>query len=127
VSRALSDLSPRFRPLAYEFLAKLVESGIHVLIVDTLRTPEEQAENIRRGVSWTPHSRHLTGDAIDVCPYEVFALSGPDKLQWDPAHPVWTRIGRVAESCGLVWGGRWAQRDLGHVEAPWPRESGITV
>lgn len=121
MSRALDDLSPRFRPLAFEFLARLTEQGIHVLVVDTLRTAEEQAENIRRGVSWTPNSRHLTGDAIDVAPFEVYLLNGPDKVNWDADHPVWKRIGQIAESCGLVWGGRWKQRDMGHVEAPWSR------
>lgn len=116
MSRRLDDLSSDFKPLAFEFLARLVEAGIPVMVVDTLRTPEEQAENIRKGVSWTPNSRHLTGDAIDICPYAVYELHGADKLQWDAGDPVWTRVGKIGESVGLIWGGRWKVRDLGHFE-----------
>lgn len=119
MSRKLSDLSPAFKPKAYEFLAKLVEAQIYVCIVDTLRTEAEQAANLKNGVSWTKNSRHLTGDAIDVCPWDQYQLNGgPDKLQWDTKDPVWRRIGAIAKGCGLIWGGDWAVRDFGHVELP---------
>jgi peptidoglycan L-alanyl-D-glutamate endopeptidase CwlK len=118
MSRRLNDLAPTFRPLAVEFLARCVEAGIAVLIVDTLRTKEEQAENLRKGVSWTMNSRHLTGEAIDVCPFEAYALHGPDKLQWNASDPVWLRLGVIGEAVGLVWGGRWKVKDLGHFELP---------
>lgn len=117
MSRRLDDLSPRMKPLAFEFLARLMEAGIPVAVVDTLRTKAEQASNVAKGVSWTMASKHLTGDAIDVCPYDIFALHGPDKLQWDSADPVWQRIGAIGEACGLKWGGRWVRTpDLGHFE-----------
>jgi peptidoglycan L-alanyl-D-glutamate endopeptidase CwlK len=116
VSRRLNDLSDRFRPLAIELLARCVEAGVPVLIVDTLRTPAEQAENLRRGVSWTPNSKHLTGDAIDIAPYEVWQAHGPDKLNWNGNDPVWEVLGRIGEALGLRWGGRWTVRDLGHFE-----------
>jgi peptidoglycan L-alanyl-D-glutamate endopeptidase CwlK len=116
MSRALDDLSPRMRPLAIELLARCIEAGIMVMIVDTLRTPAEQAENLRKGVSWTLKSRHLTGNAIDIAPYETYALHGPDKLQWDNDDAVWQRIGDIGESLGLTWGGRWKQHDMGHFE-----------
>lgn len=116
MSRALNDLSPRFRPFAVELLARLMEADIPVKIVDTLRTPQEQADNIARGVSWTTRSKHLTGDAIDIAPYAQFSQHGQNKLNWDADDPSWLRIGRIGEAVGLVWGGRWQQRDLGHFE-----------
>lgn len=117
MSKALDDLSPRFRPFAVEFLARLMENDIPVKVIDTLRTPEEQAANIARGVSWTKNSKHLTGDAIDVAPYSEFALHGGNKLQWNADDPIWMRIGRIGESCGLKWGGRWKTTpDWGHFE-----------
>lgn len=121
MSRALNDLSSRFRPLAFELLARCVEAGIPVLVVDTLRTPAEHAANLAKGVSWTKHSKHLDGDAIDLVPYSLWDLHGGDKLQWQP-DPVWDRLGVIGESLGLRWGGRWAQKDLGHFEyvAPAP-------
>ena len=120
MSRRLDDLSPAFKPKALELLARCVEAGIPVLIVDTLRTPDEQAENIRKGVSWTKNSRHLTGDAIDIAPYEQFLAHGADKVLWDAGDPLWTRLGEIGEACGLIWGGRWKQKDLGHFEQPRP-------
>lgn len=115
MSRRLDDLSDRFRPLAFQLLARCVEAGIHVLIVDTLRTPEEHAANLAKGVSWTKRSKHLDGEAIDICPYETWNLRGPDKLAWKDG-PTWDRIGAIGEALGLRWGGRWKVRDLGHFE-----------
>lgn len=122
MSRRLDDLSPRFRPLAIELLARCVEAGIPVLIVDTLRTPEEHAANLAKGVSWTPRSKHLIGDAIDICPYAQFDAHGPDKLLWDAGDPIWERVGAIGEALRLRWGGRWRQKDPGHFEyvAPSP-------
>lgn len=118
MSRKLDDLSPRMLPLAMQLIARCVEAGIMVLIVDTLRTKEEQAANVKKGVSWTMHSKHLTGDAIDICPFSVYDLHGPDKLQWDGGDPVWKKIGAIGESLGLKWGvvKNGVQIDPGHFE-----------
>lgn len=105
-------------PLAMQLLARCVEAGIMVMIVDTKRTVDEQRANVAKGVSWTMNSKHLTGDAIDICPYETYALHGPDKLQWDGADPVWTRIGEIGQRLGLKWGviRQGVQVDPGHFE-----------
>ena len=116
MSRALNDLDPVFRPRAMELLARCVEAGIMVMVVDTFRTPEEQAINIAKGVSWTLHSRHLVGKAIDICPFDQWNLHGPDKLKWDPTDPVWQALGQLGKRIGLLWGGDWQRRDLGHFE-----------
>lgn len=125
MSRKLNDLSDRMRPLAVELLARLTEAGIPVLIVDTLRTPAEHAINLANGTSKAKHSKHLDGDAIDVCPYETFSRTGPDKLQWDTTDPVWKDIGAIGEALGLRWGGRFKPLnaigvgwDPGHFEYP---------
>ncbi len=116
MSRRLDDLDPRFRPVAIELLARCVEAGIQVMIIDTLRTPEEHQANLASGVSWTRHSKHLDGLAIDICPYDMYQLHGPDKLRWNAGDPVWQKIGAIGESLGLRWGGRWKQKDMGHFE-----------
>jgi len=116
MSRALDDLAPQFRPFAVELLARLTEAKIPVLIVDTLRTPEEHQANLLRGVSWTQRSKHLDGLAIDVVPYSLYDAHGPDKLNWDASAPVWKKIGLIGERAGMRWGGRWKQRDMGHFE-----------
>lgn len=136
MSRSLNDLSYRFKPTCFEFLARCTEAGIPLLIVDTLRTPEEHAVNLAKGVSWTQNSKHLAQEpdgkslAIDVCPYEIYQLNGPDKLQWADG-PVWQKIGEIGERLGMRWGGRWKQKDLGHFEYkpvhPSPRPEGFTA
>lgn len=116
MSRLLDDLSPRFKPLAIELLARLAEAQIPVLVVDTLRTEDEQKANIAKGVSWTLNSKHLTGDAIDIVPYQVYSVDGPDKLLWSTDHPIWLKVGWIGEKLGLRWGGRWKVKDMGHFE-----------
>lgn len=116
MSRALNALHIGFRPVVFEFLARLTEARIPVMIVDTLRTAEEHATNLAAGTSWTTHSKHLDGLAIDIAPYETYYLKGPNKLKWDATDPVWERIGKIGESLGLRWGGRWAKKDMGHFE-----------
>lgn len=116
MNRSLDALSPRFKPLAIELLARCTEAGVPVMIIQTLRTPAEHQANLAAGVSWTSHSKHLDGDAIDICPYDQYALHGFDKLQWNGSDPVWQELGAIGEKLGLRWGGRWQQRDLGHFE-----------
>lgn len=111
MSKRLEDLAPAFRPLAEQLIKACKEAGIPLAIIDTLRTPEEHAANLAKGVSWTARSKHLDGLAIDVCPTTLLKEKG-----WAPASPLWTTIGVIGESLGLRWGGRWKVRDLGHFE-----------
>lgn len=116
MERALDALSPRFKPMAIELLARCVEAGIPVMVIQTRRTVAEHEANVAAGVSWTKHSKHIDGDAIDICPFEQYQLHGPDKLRWDANDPVWQRIGPIGEALGLRWGGRWTVKDMGHFE-----------
>lgn len=122
MSRRLDDLDVGFKLKVFEFLARCIEAGLPVMVVDTLRTPREQKENLRRGVSWTTHSKHLPqppdrkSKAIDICPYLQYSLHGPDKLQWDADDPAFQTIGKIGEALGFTWGGRWKKRDMGHFE-----------
>ncbi len=132
MSRALDDLSAPMRAKAVEVLARLTERGVMVAIVDTVRTEQEHVQNLAKGTSWTAKSKHLPrklrgwrasdsdadkSDAIDLAPYDTYVYGpGADKLLWDATNPVWRVIGETGESVGLRWGGRWPQRDLGHLE-----------
>lgn len=135
MSRSLDDLSADLKPRAFELLARLVESGIAVMVVDTLRTQADHDQNLANGTSATKFSRHLPrklrcelppdhpdaekSDAMDLCPYETYALHGPDKLKWDTTDPAWKVIRDLAEGLGLVSGARWIKpHDPGHVELP---------
>ena len=125
MSRALDDIDPRFKPLAMELIARCVERGIAVMIVDTLRNEAEQELNLARGTSATKSSRHLPqlpdgkSLAVDLCPYETYQRHGLDKLAWDPNAEEWRVMGEIGERLGLRWGGRWERPfDPGHFELP---------
>lgn len=142
--RRLDSLSPEFRPVVFELLARLTEAAVPVMVVCTGRTPEEQTAALASGHSSVLKSKHLprklrgrgTGqarsddasDAIDLCPYELYQLVGPDKLQWAPsaspeARAAFETICRVAEALGLRSGARWQKpHDPGHVEWLFPGE-----
>jgi D-alanyl-D-alanine carboxypeptidase len=118
MSRKLDDLVPELRVKAFELIARCAELRVPIFIVDTLRTPQEQEIYLAKGVSWTPRSKHLVGRAIDVCPYQQFALHETVKLEWNADDPAWQTIGRIGKQLGLVWGGDWRHRDLSHFELP---------
>lgn len=113
MSRSLDDLAPEFRPLAFELLARLSAEVSPFMVIDTLRTPAEQAENLRRGVSATLNSKHLPQPpsmlswAIDVCPWEVWQKNGPDKLAWDTSDPRWRLAAAIGKRLGLRCGIDW--------------------
>lgn len=116
MSRSLNDLDSRFKLTVFEFLARLTEANIPVLIVDTLRTPAEHQANLAAGRSWIGRSLHLDGLAIDICPYTTFQDRGPDKLNWDANDPIWETIARIGEKLGMRAGYRWEKKDCGHFE-----------
>lgn len=139
MSRRLDDLTTQFRPLVVELLARLVERGVPVMIVDTLRTEAEHLANLAAGTSSAARSLHLPrrlrgapaadpadldrADAIDLAPFDEYRRTGPDKLAWNTDAPEWGVIGELAEGLGLEWGGRWKKpHDPGHVQLPRPRQ-----
>jgi len=118
--RRLDSLDPAFLPKAMELIARAAEAGVALMIVNTRRSQTEQAQAIAEGVSWTAKSRHLVGLAIDVAPYEQYALHGPDKLTWDEKDPAWQKVGAIGQALGLKWGVvvNGVRKDLGHFEMP---------
>ncbi len=117
MSRALDDLDPRFRPLAYALIAKAAEHLIPVMITCTGRTAAEQAVALASGASAVTHSKHQDGLAIDIVPYLIYDAHGPDKLNWTDTDPAWAVLGTIGEALGLRWGGRWhTPHDPGHFE-----------
>ncbi len=149
--RSLDSLSSAFYPLACIVIARAAARGVPLLIAQTSRTPAEHAVNLKAGASSTALSLHLPrtlrwrhdlapldpadaakADAIDLVPYDVYQLHGPDKLQYDGTDPAFGVIGEEAERLRspngqplLRWGGRWRDPyDPGHVELllPWKAE-----
>jgi hypothetical protein len=110
--------------MAFEFLARLTESGIHVMLIETARTKKRQEKLIAEDRSWTMLSSHCVtrpdgepaARALDVAPWAVFSLYGADKLLWDADAPIWRKIGLIGKEVGFRWGGDWRRKDMGHFE-----------
>lgn len=136
-SRSTDELTQRFLFPFAKFCMYLVEAGVPFLIVQTLRSIDESADNIAKGTSWVSDplaSRHVDAylrgwdihgsDAADVVPYDTYLLHGADKLEWNTDDPVWLKVRDAAARVGLGWGvvvmrqGRKVQVDPGHVY--WP-------
>lgn len=118
MSRLLNDLAPVFKPLAFELLARFTEQQLPVMIITTRRSVAEQADAVARGVSWTLHSPHLYGLAIDVAPFSQWLEFGDDKLAWNLDDPQWPKLGAIGRALGLQWGiiKDGAHMDLGHFQ-----------
>ena len=108
-SRSLDDLKPPAKQRAEAFLKACKEAGLDILIYCTYRSGEEQnalyaqgrtkpgkiVTNSRAGDSW-----HNWGLAFDFVPL----VAG--KPAWDNKD-AYAKAGRIAESVGLEWAGRW--------------------
>jgi peptidoglycan LD-endopeptidase CwlK len=91
---------------------------LDITVIETLRTPEEEAQKVAQGLSETQNSKHLEGPdgkshAVDLAPYPVD----------------WTKIERfrelndlmqraaLEEGVAIVWGGTWKTlKDFDHWE-----------
>jgi peptidoglycan L-alanyl-D-glutamate endopeptidase CwlK len=112
-SRSLDDLLPSVRRRAQAFLDACKAQGIDILITSTYRDLESQTAlyaqgrtapgnivtNAKAGQSY--HNWHV---AFDIVPLRngkpVWNTSGADGALWE-------RIGKIGESAGLEWAGRW--------------------
>lgn len=113
---SFNDAASYFRPLAEALLQKCAEQGVPCRIVDIIRTPEQQAQKIKDGVSWTSNSKHepqppeMKSEAIDIVPLSVRSEHKPN---WSPKHPDWQKIGAIGKALGLRWGGDWKHLNNG--------------
>lgn len=80
-------------------------SEIDFGVTEGLRTKERQQVLVAQGKSQTLHSKHLTGDAIDVAAY----VGGKVSWHWDHYVEISRAFKRAADELGipLEWGGDW--------------------
>lgn len=89
------------------------------MVIEGLRTPEQQVQYVASGASQTTNSRHLTGHAVDLG-----VLDEAGVLTWDWAyyHRFSTHMKGGAQLCGdpIEWGGDWKSFPDGpHWQLPW--------
>lgn len=106
----MDHLVEPFKSKAIQLIADCHAAGLKVLVIETLRSEEAHQEDLKTGHSWIARSKHQDGLAIDLCPFKG------DELDWDASSQSYQHMGLIGESLGLIWGGRWKQRDMGHFE-----------
>lgn len=122
-SRRVCDLHPALQRRCNAFLEACATAGIDVLITSTYRDRESQDALYAQGRTLSGkkvtnakagQSMHNWRMAFDVVPMRsgkpVWGTSGTDG-------ELWQTVGKIGESCGLEWGGRWEKlKDLPHFQ-----------
>lgn len=92
-------------------LVKVVKRAIEITpfdftVIEGVRSKEKQAENVKKGVSQTMNSRHLTGHAVDVAPLIDGAIPWNDKTKFNTLSNVMFQAAREL-NIPIRWGGDW--------------------
>ena len=106
-------------------LAKIVYSAslitsIPFIVLEGIRTLEQQQKLYKLGATRTLRSRHLTGHAVDLGAWIN------NTIRWD--WPLYYKIAEAmqaaaeASNISLEWGGNWVTfRDGPHFQLPWDK------
>ncbi|QPB12256.1 peptidoglycan hydrolase [Providencia phage PSTCR6] len=92
-------------------LVKVVERAIQIsdidfMVIEGLRTEEQQRINVQKGVSKTMNSYHLTGHAVDLAPLVGKEIPWND---WSKFELVAKAMKQAGKELGVdvEWGGDW--------------------
>lgn len=118
-SREIEDLLQPVATRCRQFIRKCEDAGIDVIITCTYRSVEEQNKLFSQGRS-RPGNRvtqvkggdsfHQWGVAFDFAPLHQ------GKIDWNDIE-LFKKCGKIAESCGLEWGGSWTKfKDYPHCQ-----------
>lgn len=115
VIRDVNKLKPNAKIACEMFLGEAKKQGLAVVVTETLRTRERQAELYAQGrtkpgkiVTWTKNSRHQSGLAWDICKNK--------KGEEFSDREFFASCGKIAKELGITWGGDWERQDLPHFE-----------
>ena len=144
-SRAIEDLTPRMqeRIRRFEVCLEVAVPGTFKRSC-TYRSQEEQNALWKRGreslsivnmhymavgmnpiteqenkfkVTWTTNSVHTDREAVDYFIQREGKYCNDLKVDTDGDKiEDWQEFGKIAETCGLEWGGNWKKKDLPHVQ-----------
>jgi peptidoglycan L-alanyl-D-glutamate endopeptidase CwlK len=112
---SLSRLEQTHPDLQKVFKEAIKEAPFDFSITCGLRTKEEQQKLFNEGKSKTMNSRHLTGNAVDVC----VLVGGKASWAFENYSKLSEHVLKVAKELNipLVWGGSWESfKDGPHFE-----------
>lgn len=102
-------------------LVKVVKRAIEIseydfMVVEGLRTKATQAEYVKKGVSKTMNSYHLTGHAVDLAPLENGSIDwNNSKGQFDSVAKAMKQAAKEL-NVKIEWGGEWRFVDKPHFQ-----------
>lgn len=126
MSISLDSLHPVVGSLAKELLRRSSNTGIPIVVTQTLRTPEEQdylyslgrtrpgkvVTNARGGYSY-----HNYGLAFDIALLNGSHYCYDTKISVNDIEiPDFLEVGNLGEFLGLEWGGKWKFVDIPHFQ-----------
>lgn len=99
----LAKLADHTKAAAMAWYGFLIKNEIDVLIYETIRTKEKQAEYVKSGASQTMNSYHLVGQALDFVP-----VNSKGETLWGGygAADIKKAVAE-AKRLGFEWGGDW--------------------
>ncbi|WP_423778856.1 N-acetylmuramoyl-L-alanine amidase C-terminal domain-containing protein [Bacillus thuringiensis] len=106
----LNNLADNTKAAAFKWYQYCLDNGIEILVYETIRTIEQQRENVRKGASQTMRSYHLVGQALDFVPIKSNGTEDWNGYNKEP----WASAIRYAKNIGFEWGGDWK----GFVDSP---------
>lgn len=118
MTKDLNELLPLVKEKAESLLSMCKSQGIDLVVTATYRSREEQDSLYAQGRTKPGsivtnakggQSFHNWRVAVDVVP----VING--KAVWDN-NDLWEKVGRVGESLGFTWGGRWDFVDKSHFQ-----------
>lgn len=100
--RSLQNLSGVHPDLVAVVKLAITKSEQDFTVIEGIRSVERQRELLKSGKSTTMNSRHITGHAVDVCPWPV-------SWEWEGFYPIADAIKEAAEELDvdIEWGGDW--------------------
>ena len=110
-----AKLSTVHKSLQDLFYAAIGEAPYDFSITEGLRSLERQKQLFKEGKSKTMNSRHLTGNAVDVC----IIIDGKTSWDFNDYIKLADYIKKIAKAINvpIVWGGDWESfRDGPHFE-----------
>lgn len=119
--RDLTVLHPALQAKWAELVALCAEHGYIIKNTSTYRNASEQAECVAKGTSslFYPDSLHNWGVAVDFC-------RNDGKGAYNDGDGFFTKVGRLAESIGLIWGGSFSKVDKPHLQlADWGKTADL--
>lgn len=114
MSRDLTQLHPKLQTLWAQLVSECAKQGLIIKNSDAMRNEAEQLAvyNAKASSLKYPNSHHNWGTAID------FFRNDGKGLYYD-SDRFFTRVGKIAMSLGLEWGGSWTSPvDKPHLQLP---------